>query len=126
MTQLGEALLLLWSARNRVGSIRAAGTTRYDPELSRQAYERFARSPAGREAGYDELMDEMRDDHDIAPTEEHWRLWVEYPERMREERDTPDGTRIEIADGARWWIYDPKYGPHSNEDDPEVGSSVGD
>src|ERR1700739_340926 len=30
-----------------------------------------------------------------------------------------------VADGPRWWMWDERNGAHSNQDDPSVGSGIG-
>jgi len=30
-----------------------------------------------------------------------------------------------VADGPLWWLYDPRIGVRSNQDDPRLGSNIG-
>jgi outer membrane lipoprotein-sorting protein len=61
---------------------------------------------------------------------EETRFWHEKPGRFREEitSDHPNARNgwVAVRDGDRWWSYDPRNGAISNEDDPEVGTGVGD
>ena len=58
------------------------------------------------------------------------RFWLEQPDRVREEHHSThpygrDGL-VMVKRGELWWHYDPQSGAVSNEDEPEVGSGVGD
>ena len=54
------------------------------------------------------------------------RIWLEKPNRIREEREgTNAWPQLGIRDGRRWWTYDRNWGAMSNDDDPSVGSGVG-
>jgi hypothetical protein len=58
-------------------------------------------------------------------TENVLRIW-RAEERVREERDGgPRGGAYAVRDGGLWWSWDESTGAISNQDDPEVGSSVG-
>ena len=60
-----------------------------------------------------------------AEVEETVRIWRD-GERVRVEHHggERDGAYA-VADGALWWMWDERNGAHSNEDDPSVGSGVG-
>lgn len=60
-----------------------------------------------------------------AEYEETVRIW-RAGERVRVEHDggERDGYYA-VADGPLWWLWDERSGAHSNQDDPSVGSGVG-
>ena len=100
MGDLGEALVLMHGARERFRTVRATA--------------RVWRH-GGKARGLE--------DFDYG-----FRLWVEKPDRVREEHD-PNGRRaeIQIRDGERWWTYDSAQGLDSNEADLDLanGKSIG-
>src|SRR5437868_3963068 len=116
MGELGQALALMHGARDRVRSLRATIRISHDHARARRALEWFAQTPAGRQSGYAEDLLELDADGERPPTEEEWRLWIEKPDRLREERDRPGrSTQTGVRVGDLWWRYDSEYGPHSNE-----------
>ena len=51
--------------------------------------------------------------------EEHHRLWVSRPDRIRWERERVDGTLRVVQNGDSWWLLDPTSGEiHTNRGDP--------
>jgi hypothetical protein len=54
-------------------------------------------------------------------TAETLRLWLQPPDRVREER----GTWTSVRRGDLWWTVDADGDAVTNEDDPEVGGGVG-
>jgi hypothetical protein len=54
------------------------------------------------------------------------RIWRAPPDRIREERDGElGGWRLGIRRGGSWWALDKDGLPYSNEQDPEVGTDIG-
>jgi hypothetical protein len=127
MGELGEALILMHGARDRFKTVRALIRERVDGHLAARAVERFAASPEGRAAGFDEDFADRADDRDPRVREGLLRLWLEMPDLVREETegDFWGGSGISIRDGRRWWSHHPGEGVHSNEDDLTVGADIG-
>ena len=128
MGELGDALILMHGARDRFKTVRALIRERVDGRLAARAEERFAASPEGRAAGFDEDFADRADDRDLRVREGLLRLWLEKPDRVREETegDFWGGTGTSIRDGRRWWSHHPGEAVHSNEDDLTVGADIGD
>jgi hypothetical protein len=58
--------------------------------------------------------------------EEFLRIWRS-GDRVREKHDGgPRDGSYGVRDGELWWAWDPHTGAISNQDDPEVGSGIGD
>jgi outer membrane lipoprotein-sorting protein len=126
MGELGEALALMHRAGERFETLRATVREWYHAEDARRAGERYAATPDGREEGWADLLDQREEHGGWQSRESVLRLWVEKPDRVREEREGgAPGLEIGIRDGELWWMYDPEWGVESNEDDPSVGSGVG-
>jgi outer membrane lipoprotein-sorting protein len=118
MGELGEALRLMHGARGRFRTVRATIRERHDRELGSRAWERFRASAEGW-GDFDDPAEERAEELPRI-TDETVRLWVEPPDRVREETQGDIGVR----DGRRWWHYDPEDGLMSNEDDLSVGSGI--
>lgn len=58
--------------------------------------------------------------------EETVRIWRDGDRFRVEHYGGPRDGYYAVADGPRWWMWDERNGAHSNEDDPSVGSGVGD
>lgn len=52
------------------------------------------------------------------------RLWVQRPDRLREEEGEGEDMRLVVRDGGRWWSYDRLSGASTNEGEDEPGSST--
>src|ERR1700759_5380075 len=53
------------------------------------------------------------------------RIWRD-GERFRvEHHDGPQNGYYAVADGPLWWMWDERNGAHSNQDEPSVGSGIG-
>jgi outer membrane lipoprotein-sorting protein len=125
--ELGDVLLLMRGARDSFRTLKATLRQWEDYDRSRLAAERYAATPEGQAEG----LHEQVDGEEAAPSpgrlENVLRLWLERPDRLREERQRSDGAlEIGVLHGQRWWRYDPEWGLDSNEDEPAVGSGIGD
>ncbi len=134
MSELADLLELLYRAHRSFTTIRGEMREWRDIVLGERAREalmqreqRSGLSPRartvmlyGQAAGPEELP---------ARLESTVRFWLEPPQRVREEWQSahPYGQNgvIGVRDGERWWRYDPRTGAVSNQDDPEVGSGIG-
>jgi len=114
--ELGEILELLHGARNRYRTVRATLRSWHDWELEACAE---ARSHAEDE----DDGDEGRPEGWSRFSERTSRVWLQRPNRVREENGS-GRWRTAIEDGTRWWTYDEQGREHSNEGEPEVGTSI--
>jgi hypothetical protein len=118
MTDLGDLLVLLHGARGRVSTVRAVVRTWHHVRVRDEAMARLVErgdvvtfGPGGApERGCEESL---------------VRLWFAPSDRVREEREDPDGGRLGVRRGRLWWRYDAQNGAMSNQDRPEVGSGIG-
>lgn len=58
--------------------------------------------------------------------EETVRIWRDGQRCRVEHHDGQRDGYYAVADGPLWWMWDERNGAHSNQDDPSVGSGVGD
>ena len=117
MSELGDLLELLHTGGTGDQSVQATIATWSHRERAHAAF--VAEAEASRTVT---LYAEGVDD---APAERSStvRLWLAPPDRAREEDD--EGA-IAVRRGGLWWRYSPGEGAMSNEEEPEVGTSVGD
>src|SRR5687767_6305513 len=120
MTELGELLVLLHGARNRVSTVRAVVHTWRHLRLGHEAMARAARATGGGFTAYGPL-----DEPQPEAFESRIRLWLAPPDRAREEVEDPSGGWYGVRRGGSWWRYDPANGAMSNADEPDVGSGSG-
>ena len=118
MTELGDLLVLLHGARGRVSTVRAVVRTWHHVRVRDQAMARLV------ERG-DVVTFGPADVPERDCEESLVRLWFAPPDRVREEREDPDGERLGVRRGRLWWRYDAHNGAMSNQDQPEVGSGIG-
>ena len=57
--------------------------------------------------------------------EETVRIWRDGDRARVEHHGGPRDGYYAVADGPLWWMWDERNGAHSNQDDPSVGSGVG-
>ena len=118
MTELGDLLVLLHGARGRIATVRAVVRTWQHIGRSRAAMEHGA----GR-GGF--VAYGPADEPERESVESTVRLWLAPPDRAREERRDDDGERLGVRRGRTWWAYDAHGGAVSNEEQPDVGSGIG-
>jgi hypothetical protein len=61
-----------------------------------------------------------------AEVEETVRIWRDGERARVEHHGGPRDGYYAITDGTLWWMWDERNGAHSNQDDPSVGSGIGD
>jgi hypothetical protein len=106
MNELGAALALLLDAHNRYSTVRAVIRSVFTPL-----------------PGAGDGQGEGSVDREEYVT----RIWLATPDRFREEiEEGGAGWSIGIRDGAIWWAVDADGSRHSNVDEPDVGSDIGD
>jgi hypothetical protein len=118
MTELGDLLVLLHGARDRVSTVRAVVRTWQHVRVSREAMAR--RSDRGGFVAYGPAGEPERE-----TAESLTRVWLAPPDRAREQREDPSGGWLGVRRGRLWWRYDAYNGARSNEDQPEVGTGIG-
>jgi hypothetical protein len=114
MSELGDLLVLLHGARQRVSTARAVVRTWRHTGVGGEAMARLV------ERG-NVVTFAPRDVPDSV--ESVVRVWLSPPDHAREEREGYDGESYGVRRGPLWWHYDAQNGAMSNEDEPEGGSS---
>jgi outer membrane lipoprotein-sorting protein len=107
VSELGDLLALMHGARGHVSTVRA--TVRQWNHLART---HEAMSRRGTVVTYGPVVEQVENEDVV-------RVWLEPPERAREERN---GEAYAVRRGRLWWSYDPRNGARSNEDRPEMGT----
>jgi outer membrane lipoprotein-sorting protein len=137
MSELAELLELLYGAHARVRSVHGVLREWRDVELSERAirHEAEQRERRDRFVGRARSMQIAFAPGPAGPAppsviETIVRFWLERPDRVREEHHSThpygrDGL-VMVKRGELWWHFDPRSGAVSNEDEPDVGSGVGD
>jgi hypothetical protein len=118
MADLGDLLVLLHGARDRVSTVRVVVRTWRHLRLSHEAMEHGADGGGFFAYGYAEAPPQET-------IESRTRLWLAPPDCAREEHDDPTGGSLGVRRGGSWWRYDPQNGAMSNEGEPDVGSGIG-
>jgi outer membrane lipoprotein-sorting protein len=116
MSELGDLLVLLHGARGRTAVVRATVRTWQDQRGIHEAMQQAQRR------GY---AIAFGSDGEGEPLESVVRVWLAPPDLVREEREGAFGEGFGVRRGAVWWRYDAERGATSNEDEPEVGTGIG-
>ena len=125
--ELGALLALLHGAADPFRTVQATYRTWRDDERAAEAFRADAEERKLRGASGSYVTARWVGPGDPPPpeTEETMHIWRD-GERFREERH---GGRRDgyygVADGPLWWFWDEQVGARSNQDDPSVGSGVG-
>jgi hypothetical protein len=124
--ELGTLLVLLHGSDDRFRTVQATYRTWRHEERLLEAFRADAEEQKRRGASIGSLRAVLRSGDPGPPgTEETVRIWRD-GQRFREERH---GGRRDgyygVADGPLWWFWDEGMGARSNQDDPRVGSGVG-
>ncbi|HEX4670738.1 MAG TPA: hypothetical protein VH279_00650 [Solirubrobacteraceae bacterium] len=119
MSELGDLLVLLHGARGRTATVRATVRTWWDGRRMREAMER---SKGHR---YVTFFERDGEEEEEAAAQSVVRVWLAPPDRVREEREGAHGVGFGVRRGEVWWHYDAEGGATSNEDEPEIGTGIG-
>jgi len=124
--ELGALLALLHGADDRFRTVQATYRTWRHEERLREAFRAHVEEQKRRGASISSVSAFRRSgDPEPPETEETVRVWRD-GQRFREERH---GGRRDgyygVADGPLWWFWDEGMGARSNQDNPSVGSGVG-
>jgi hypothetical protein len=122
--ELGALLVLLHAADAPFGNVQASYRIWRHEERLREAFVADAEEQKRRGASI-RLHSFRSGDPEPSEREETVRIWRD-GERFREEHHggQRDGYYA-VADGPQWWFWDERLGAMSNQDDPSVGSGVG-
>jgi hypothetical protein len=123
-TKLGALLVLLHGADTPFRSVQATYRVWRHEERLHEAF--LADFEEQRRRGASVSLHSFGSNDPAPPErEETVRIWRE-GERVREEHHggKRDGDYA-VADGPLWWIWDERMGAMTNQDDPSVGSGVG-
>lgn len=123
--ELGALLVLLHGAADPFRTVQATYRTWRHEERLLEAFRADAEEQKRRGASISSVSAVRSGEAEPTETEETVRIWRD-GERVREEhhggrRDGYYG----VADGPLWWFWDEHMGARSNQDDPSVGSGIG-
>ena len=129
MSELGELLELLYTARDRFSTVEAAFLNWRHTEHADRALERWAtEKPAGSVSVLRAVDDGggVPDRSQPAIMEQTSRLWYRKPSHWRHQLDLDRGEEpsVVIIDGGRWWVYQPRGVARTNVRSDETLSSV--
>lgn len=125
--ELGALLVLLHGADAPFRSVQATYRIWRHDERLQEAFLADAEEQKRRGASISTIQVYGSSDSDPEPPEREAtvRIWRE-GEQFREEHHGGDRDgHYAVADGPLWWIWDERMGAMSNQDDPSVGSGVG-
>jgi hypothetical protein len=123
--ELGALLVLLHGADAPFRSVQATYRIWRHDERLQEAFVADAEEQKRRGASISTIQIVGSDDPEPPEREQTVRIW-RHGERFREEHHggQRDGY-FAVADGPLWWVWDERMGAMSNQDDPSVGSGVG-
>ena len=123
--ELGALLALLHGASDAFRTVQVTYRTWRHDERLKAAFHADAEAHKRRGASISSVRFVRSGDPEPPETEETVRIWRD-GQRFREERH---GGRRDgyygVADGPMWWFWSEDMGAMSNQDDPSVGSGVG-
>lgn len=123
--ELGVLLVLLHDADAPLGNVHATYRIWRHEERLKEAFLADAEEQRRRGASISTTYRSGSDEPEPPEREETVEIWRE-GERFREEHHGGQrGGYYAIADGPLWWMWDERMGAMSNQDDPSVGSGVG-
>jgi hypothetical protein len=123
--ELGALLALLHGADDPFRTVQATYRTWRHDERLREAFCADIEEQKRRGASISSFTAVRSGDPGPPETEETVRIWRD-GQRFREERHGgPRDGYYGVADGPLWWIWDERMGATSNQDDPSVGSGIG-
>ncbi len=125
--ELGALLALLHGAAESFRTVQATYRTWRHAERLREAFRADSEEQKRRGASITSMVSRRIGGREPEPptTEETVRIWRD-GQRLREEHHggSRDGY-YGVADGPLWWFWDEGMGAMSNQDDPSVGSGIG-
>jgi hypothetical protein len=132
MTDAAPLLALLHGSRRSYTTLRLTLREWAHQGRVSEALERRNRTSGGRQSQI--IMSVIEDDEDAVPREPPsdeyettTRLWIELPDRAREERTHRilggDELHTRVIDGPLWWFHAPRQGTLTNEGETETSGS---
>lgn len=123
---LGDLLVLLHGIETPFRSVRATYRIWRHEQRLHEAFVADAEEQKRRGASISMMQFAGSDEPASVEREETVAIWRD-GERFREERHGgPRAGYYAVADGSLWWSWDQRMGAMSNQDDPSVGSGIGD
>jgi hypothetical protein len=129
VSETGDLLELLHLAGSRYRTLRAEFDTCVRPDvLHRAGAAAFARGPrrtrTRRSGSSSGVLSSGAPEDETEPQRGWLRVWVERPDRFREESGDEDEAGTLVRDGQLWWDEDPFRGISTNADDDEPAMSI--
>lgn len=117
-----DLLALLHRGGRALRTVRLVGTSRTDHEAVWRAQERWqrTRSTGSQTVAFDDPGDRS------SMTEERTRLWIERPDRLREEMEGPRYYRYGVVVGDTWWMFTEDTGAITNDGARDHRAGLGD
>jgi outer membrane lipoprotein-sorting protein len=126
MTELGELLELLHRSRRGFQTFHGRYRLWRHEKLNAEAFEAAVEAEKEREGGAVAVLPLGGKEPTSSTVQGEWRIWLERPDRIREEFDSEDfGAPLVVQVGKRWWSYDRWNGAITNEGEEEVGGGAG-
>ena len=122
---LGALLVLLHSVGSRVGPVQVTYRVWRHQERLHAAFVAHAEEQRRRGASISSFG-AARGQPQPPEVEETVRIWRDGERGRVEHHGGPRDGSYGVVDGPMWWMWDERSGAHSNQDDPRVGSGVGD
>jgi hypothetical protein len=129
VSEIGDLLELLHLAGSRFRTLRAEFDTCVRPDvLNRAGIAAFARGPrrtrTRRSRSSSGRVFSPAPDDAAEPQRGWLRVWVERPDRLREESGDEDEAGTLVRDGQLWWDDNPSLGLSTNANDDEPAMSI--
>ena len=121
MVEIGELLAALHGGGRSLRTVQLTATSRADHQALMQAMERLSRQSGGsvmRMYARGPAVERPRF------FEETTRLWLERPDKVREEREG-EFPRFGVRVGDTWWLYSEQQGALTNNGEPNHQSGIG-
>jgi hypothetical protein len=123
-SDLGELLVLLHGADMQAKTIQVTYRVWRHQERLHAAFRANAEEQR-RQGASIRTLSARRSMPEPVELEETVRIWQDGDRTRVEYHGGPRDGYYAVADGPLWWMWDERNGAHSNEDDPSVGSGVG-
>jgi outer membrane lipoprotein-sorting protein len=126
MTELGELLELLHRSRRGFQTFHGRYRLWRHEKLNAEAFEAAVEAEKEREGGAVAVLRLGGKEPPSSTVEGEWRIWLERPDKIREEFDSEDfGAPLVVQVGKRWWSFDRWNGAITNEGEEDVGGGAG-
>jgi hypothetical protein len=123
--ELGALLALLHGAADPFRTVQATYRTWRHDERLREAFLADAEEQKRRGASISSVRFVRNGDPGPPETEETMRIWRDGQRSRQEHHGGHRDGNYGVADGLLWWSWSEQMGAMSNQDDPSVGSGIG-